>query len=108
MQHRREVHIECYNSIGEFVLRQVFTKGEWYDQVHPIIDSDSERVRTGVVEIRGRQYDSGGNINMEWITFYDTDGSILEMREQRSDGTSDVRRWRDHQLVEHIQSENRP
>jgi len=79
----RSVEFSAF-AVGErLVERQVIPKGQWYDGLHPLIDSDEERVRRGVVEVRGKLYDAIGELEVEWLAHYDADGRLFESWEWR-------------------------
>lgn len=73
----RSVRIEAFDSAGISILRRVFPKNDWYEHLHPIIDSDAERVRLHVTMIRGEQYDSDGELEVSWELLYSQDGRLI-------------------------------
>jgi hypothetical protein len=81
------VEIEAYTSEKKLVLRQVFPLHEWYEQSHPIVDSDDERARLRVSSMQGKQYDDNGDLEQYWSNTYAESGAIMGMRVWRKDGS---------------------
>src|SRR5579862_6680646 len=89
MVSRRAVEIEEYDPMGKSVFRHVFLTREWYENLHPIIDSDEERVRLNISRIQGVQYDANGDVATRWSLIYGDTGALVEERVWRQDGSTD-------------------
>lgn len=87
MSVRGVVELEAYTSERKLIFRQVFPLHEWYEQPHPLVDSDDERARLHVSTIQGKQYDDNGDLEQYWSSTYAESGAILEMYMWRKDGT---------------------
>ncbi len=88
MADKDRIEIDAYDPKGGFVLCQVFSTYDWYEKLHPIIDTDEERVRLNVSVIEGRQYNREGTMFVHWRMKYNPDGSIAESWEWRNDSSS--------------------
>ena len=105
MQIKQQVRIEGYNAAKRLVIKQTFSTYDWYEELHPMIDEDEEHVRFGVVEIRGWQYDTEGNLTVNWNASYSANGAIRELLNYYNDGTSDFRLWKEYGAQEQIHDE---
>lgn len=88
-----------YNEEGRAIYNHTFCTYDWYENLHPIIDDDEETVRLGIRRMDGWQYTRHGQLEKWWRLAYGEDGSTVEHREWRKDGT--VWEWRDdafHQI----------
>lgn len=85
---RRAVTIEAYDSNGASVLRHTFSNSEWYENTHPLIDSDEERARLHISRIDGVQYDAIGDVATRWSLTYGKTGALVEERVWRQDGST--------------------
>lgn len=90
---RRAVEIDAYDPFGKSVFRHIFSNREWYENVHPIIDSDKERVRLNISHIEGVQYDANGDVVIRWSLTYGDTGALAEERVWRQDGPTDYTRF---------------
>ena len=90
---RGVVDIEAYTSDKKLVFRQIYPLHEWYEQPHPLVDSNDERARLQVLTIQGKQYDDNGDLEQYWSSTYAESGEILEMYIWRQDGTENRLRF---------------
>ena len=51
---------------------------DWYESLHPIIDSADERLTLGVVKIMGEQYDLQGKLMVRFTNLYDDSGNLID------------------------------
>ena len=78
------IDIKAYNSQDTLIFHQIYSTERWYEELHPIIDSNKFRVRYKVTKIEGKRYDEQGT-EKRWISTYAEDGSIVELREVDND-----------------------
>ncbi len=71
------VDVKAYNAQNTLIFHQIYSTANWYQELHPIIDSNDFRVRYHVAKIEGAQYDDQGT-ETRWVLFYAVDGSIVE------------------------------
>ena len=88
------VQVYAFESNDALVKKQVIPCSKWYDSRHPLIDSATERMRLGVLKIRGKQYDEMGFLEMEWLAHYAADGAFVEGWEWRGSDPPKYRRLR--------------
>jgi hypothetical protein len=74
------VEIEAYDASKRLVHRELWSTYQWYEDLHPIIDTDEERARLKVWAIQGKQYDDQGNLVRFWQATYAPDGALIEDR----------------------------
>lgn len=86
---KRSVEVRSYDAQNQLVFHQVFPNSKWYEELHPIIDSDEERVRLSIKTTEGHQYDSSGDITVRWRLIYSQTGQLAEEWVWRRDGSTE-------------------
>ena len=85
------VRFHALDNNGAPVLQEILGTYEWYEHLHPVIDSDAERSRLKIGRICGEQYDVQGNLVMRWSNSYLADGRIFDEEITGQDGTTERR-----------------
>lgn len=80
---------EAYNTEGHLVCRLSFSTLQWYEEEHPLIEENVERVKLNVAEMKGWHFDAQGEMESWWQNKYAADGSLLEAWNWYRDGTAD-------------------
>ena len=80
------VFYQGFNDKGVKILEASHTSGEWYDGEHPIIDDDLERVKMGIVRIKGHQFKPDGSHSQTWDNHYNSAGWIIKSVIRNTEG----------------------
>jgi len=68
------------------VFKKSMSLTNWYEELHPIVDSNDFRRKLGVVRLDGTQYGANGDFT-NWVSTYRQDGTTIESRDFRADGS---------------------
>ena len=60
---------------------------DYYDKLHPMIDSDDFRKRGRIRRIHGRIFNYDGNLDQEFTNEYNDSGALSRSRVVHADGT---------------------
>lgn len=83
------VEIEAYDKERKLVHRQVISTYDWYEELHPLIDSNEERARLRVSRMQVKQYDDNGDLEAFSSLVYADNGVLEAMRVWRKDGSTE-------------------
>ena len=75
-----------FNEDGKKVFESVCTHDEWYEEPHPVIDDDAERVRLAIVTIKGTYFHEDRSVRSRWENRYNGAGAIVEAAEMNAAG----------------------
>lgn len=87
------VEIEAYDESQRLVHRQVIAAYNWYEELHPLVDSNEERAKIHVRRMQVKQYDDNGDLEEFSTLRYADTGTLEDMRVWRKDGTTEYRRF---------------
>ena len=82
-----QVRLAAYSSDGQLVVQLSLTHGQFYEDLHPIIDSDEYRRERRIVRITGEVYSPSGLLDQQFTNHYAADGSYASGRAVHADGT---------------------
>jgi hypothetical protein len=86
-KHRSEVVLVLYGSGDQALDELIIPYDEFYDASPPVIDSSDYRARLGVLRVTGEIYNSKGELQSHFETFYDNKGKHVRSRAVHQDGT---------------------
>lgn len=95
------IEIEAFNAERQLVLRQILSTYEWYEGIHPLIDSDEERAHLQVTHIEVKEFNDNGELEATSSLEYTDSGVLQERFTHRKDGLIDHRVWRQDGSTEH-------
>jgi len=72
---------------GATVERVTLSLEDYYEELHPIIDSDAYRAERGVRQIHGEVFGAKGNLTQTFDNRYAADGRFVGGRAVHEDGT---------------------
>ena len=62
---------------GKVVLEQTIPLYDYYEELHPVIDSDEFRKKLSLVKLVGTKFDESGELEEEWENCYSDTGAIV-------------------------------
>jgi hypothetical protein len=80
-------HLIAFDNNGNIVVEERLSFLEYYEELHPLIDSSEFRSNKGVVLLRGRLYNSDGVLTQEFECHYSQTGELVKSRSEHLDGT---------------------
>lgn len=70
--------MEAFDSEGQVVERFSLSYDLFYEELHPLIDSDAFRAERGIRRVKGTIYNSKGSVQSQFDNLYDIGGAITE------------------------------
>jgi len=70
------MHLEGFDAKSTKVFEHVLSLYDYYEELHPVIDSNDFRKKHGVVRLVGTKYDAKGKIEEQWENFYTAAGAL--------------------------------
>src|SRR5438477_524233 len=70
-------HLVAHDAGGRIVLELRMSLGEYYQELHSLIDCEEFRSERGIVRVTGRLYDSGGALIQEFECHYSDTGRLV-------------------------------
>jgi hypothetical protein len=80
-------HLVAYDAGGRVVLELRLSFGDYYQELHPLIDSSEFRAKRGIARVMGRLFDSRGTLTQEFECHYSATGQIIRSTARHDDGT---------------------
>jgi len=77
----------AYDADGELVLREELPLGEYYEELHALIDSEEFRRERGVARVVGELFDVDGTRVQHIDNHYSSTGELARSRILHDDGT---------------------
>ena len=86
-QRRGEVMLTAFDVNGTVAISETLSYDDYYEELHPLIDDDDFRARSGVRRLTGQVYDSSGQLQSDFETIYDEKGALIKSKTMHADGT---------------------
>ena len=84
---RSVASLQALDSSGALVERQDLDLHEYWDQSHPLIDSDEYRSGRAISVVVGDLFDESGQLIQHFVNRYSPSGHYLGGRAEHADGT---------------------